>query len=56
MQLLVKIVKDCESRGIFRTQQSIKMELFVEKVNILTQGDTQKNGHHQKSNNFWNFI
>ena len=30
---LVKIVKDCESRGIFRTQQNIKMELFAEKVN-----------------------
>ena len=33
MQFLVKIVKDCESRGIFRTQQNIKMELFAEKVN-----------------------
>ena len=33
MQLLVKIVKDCESKGIFRTQQNIKMELFAEKVN-----------------------
>ena len=32
MQFLVKIVKDCESRDTFRTQQNIKMELFVEKV------------------------
>ena len=31
MQFLVKI--DRESRGIFRTQQNIKMELFAEKVN-----------------------
>ena len=30
MQLLVKTVKDYESRGIFRTQQNIKTELFVE--------------------------
>ena len=29
----MKIVKNCESRGIFRTQQNIKMELSVEKVN-----------------------
>ena len=33
MQFLVKIVQDCESRGIFRTQQNIKMELFAEKDN-----------------------
>ena len=33
MQFLVNIVKDCESRGTFRTQQNIKMELFAEKVN-----------------------
>ena len=33
MQFLVKTVKDCESRGVFRTQQNIKIEIFVEKVN-----------------------
>ena len=33
MPFLVKIVKDCISKGIFRTQQNIKMELFAEKVN-----------------------
>ena len=33
MQFLVKIVQDCESRGIFRTLQNIKTELFAEKVN-----------------------
>ena len=33
MQFLVKIVKDCESRSIFRTRQNIKMELFAEKFN-----------------------
>ena len=33
MQFLVKIVKDCESSGIFRTQQNIKIELFAENVN-----------------------
>ena len=33
MQFLVKIVKDCESRGTFRTQQNIKMGLFAEEVN-----------------------
>ena len=32
MQFLVKIVKHCESRGIYRTQQNIKMELFAENV------------------------
>ena len=31
MQFLVKIVKDCESRGISRTKQNIKVELFAEK-------------------------
>ena len=33
MQFLMKIVKDCESRSICRTQQNIKIWLFVQKVN-----------------------
>ena len=33
MEFFVKIVKDGESNGIFRTQRNIKMKLFAEKVN-----------------------
>ena len=33
MQFLVKIVKDCETRGIFRTQQILRWSFFAENVN-----------------------